>query len=413
MKKHLEFIDEKSAKFWEIAIKGTTITTSYGKIDSNGKSTTKELETEEEAQKEFEKQLRSKLKKGYEEVIGHDFQDGKTNEERYFTKEQLSNEDIFYYIKQIKDSGGNDGDGNGYTIDELVQSFQIKPINAILFTLAEEKPIIPYDIFSNHTLSVIEKKQINKFLPNKDLIKKNIRPVDKKLINQLKKQILENAKELSFNEAALLLKEKPIFNKIYDNNTFENVIYYEGDLNLPELNLGDLNIGCLIVNGNLSVENSVAINETTTCLFVSGDVKAKSIFTAGGVTVGGNLTLRDSLVGDYNDGSTTVLGNLEAYFVLTQEYYFEFCGSVNVKYAISSSITYDLDLGPNVIKCDDILLKDFFELLHPSFLACIDTDSKVFLNTLVAQSRQVNLWDYFEGYSLYRYISQGSSMFVD
>jgi len=67
MKKHLEYQDEKSTKFWEIEIKGTIITTSYGKIGATGKKSSKDLGTEEKAQKEFDKLVKSKTKKGYKE----------------------------------------------------------------------------------------------------------------------------------------------------------------------------------------------------------------------------------------------------------------------------------------------------------------------------------------------------------
>jgi len=69
MKKHLEYKDEKTAKFWEIELEGMSITTTYGKIGTDGKSTTKELATEEKALKEFEKLVKSKTRKGYKEPV--------------------------------------------------------------------------------------------------------------------------------------------------------------------------------------------------------------------------------------------------------------------------------------------------------------------------------------------------------
>jgi len=139
---------------------------------------------------------------------------------------------------------------------------------------------------------------------------------------------------------------------------------------------------------------------------VTGNVNAKSIFTAGGIVVGGDLILRDSLVGDYNDSGTFVFGKLEACFVFTSDYFFEFYGDVNAKYVVSD-VSYELALGTKVTKCNDMLLSDFFKLLHPSFLKSIDTKSTVFLNSPVVKA----LVHYFDVSSLYRYISQGNTLF--
>ncbi len=62
---YLEYKDEKSNKFWEITITGNTHTVRYGKIGSEGQSKTKEFASEEEAEKDAEKLVSSKKKKGY------------------------------------------------------------------------------------------------------------------------------------------------------------------------------------------------------------------------------------------------------------------------------------------------------------------------------------------------------------
>jgi predicted DNA-binding WGR domain protein len=67
MKHYLEFIDEKSNKFWEITQEGNSFTARYGKIGSDGQTQTKSFTSEETAQKEAEKLLKEKLKKGYAE----------------------------------------------------------------------------------------------------------------------------------------------------------------------------------------------------------------------------------------------------------------------------------------------------------------------------------------------------------
>ena len=63
-----EFDDGKSSKFWEIAVSGTKVTTTWGRIGTDGQSKTKDLGTEAKATAEVAKQIKSKTGKGYEEV---------------------------------------------------------------------------------------------------------------------------------------------------------------------------------------------------------------------------------------------------------------------------------------------------------------------------------------------------------
>ena len=67
MKKHLEYKDEKSHKFWEIEVAGTQFTVTYGRVGTDGTSKTKEFDTEEKTQKEADKIIAQKIKKGYKE----------------------------------------------------------------------------------------------------------------------------------------------------------------------------------------------------------------------------------------------------------------------------------------------------------------------------------------------------------
>ncbi len=66
-----EFVEGKSSKFWEIDLDGTSFTTTYGRIGTEGQSSLKEYDSEEKAQKEYEKLVAEKVKKGYELVSGN------------------------------------------------------------------------------------------------------------------------------------------------------------------------------------------------------------------------------------------------------------------------------------------------------------------------------------------------------
>ena len=68
MKKYLEYKDDKSSKFWQIEIAGNTHTVTYGKIGTDGTEKTKEFSNEDAAQKDAEKLIDSKKKKGYVNV---------------------------------------------------------------------------------------------------------------------------------------------------------------------------------------------------------------------------------------------------------------------------------------------------------------------------------------------------------
>jgi predicted DNA-binding WGR domain protein len=66
--KRFEYNDDKSNKFWEISISENSHTVCYGRVGTNGQQKTKEFDSEEEAQKDADKLIKSKVKKGYVEV---------------------------------------------------------------------------------------------------------------------------------------------------------------------------------------------------------------------------------------------------------------------------------------------------------------------------------------------------------
>ncbi|MBL4632429.1 MAG: WGR domain-containing protein [Kofleriaceae bacterium] len=68
---YLLFADDKSHKFWEISYGDDgNIQTRWGKVGTNGQAKTKSLASLEDANKEAAKQIKGKLKKGYEEQDG-------------------------------------------------------------------------------------------------------------------------------------------------------------------------------------------------------------------------------------------------------------------------------------------------------------------------------------------------------
>jgi len=62
---HLEFEEGTSSKFWRARVEGKTLYVNYGKIGSNGQTQVKDFGDGAGAQKEFDKLVREKRKKGY------------------------------------------------------------------------------------------------------------------------------------------------------------------------------------------------------------------------------------------------------------------------------------------------------------------------------------------------------------
>lgn len=66
-KRYFEFVEGSSSKFWEISLEGTSVITRYGRIGSDGQTSVKDFDSDAKAQKEYDKLVGEKTKKGYEE----------------------------------------------------------------------------------------------------------------------------------------------------------------------------------------------------------------------------------------------------------------------------------------------------------------------------------------------------------
>ena len=62
---HLEFEEGTSSEFWRARVEGKTLYVNYGKIGSNGQTQVKDFGDGSGAQKEYDKLVREKRKKGY------------------------------------------------------------------------------------------------------------------------------------------------------------------------------------------------------------------------------------------------------------------------------------------------------------------------------------------------------------
>lgn len=66
--RRFEFVDDKSAKFWEVSVIAKSVEVKFGKIGTNGQTQMKDFEASDEALKHAEKLVHEKLKNGYQEV---------------------------------------------------------------------------------------------------------------------------------------------------------------------------------------------------------------------------------------------------------------------------------------------------------------------------------------------------------
>jgi predicted DNA-binding WGR domain protein len=65
--RYFEFSEGTSNKFWQIWLEGTSVMTKYGRIGASGSQTVKDLGDDAKANKEYDKLVNEKTKKGYEE----------------------------------------------------------------------------------------------------------------------------------------------------------------------------------------------------------------------------------------------------------------------------------------------------------------------------------------------------------
>jgi len=65
---HLEFEEGTSSKFWRARLEGKTLYVNYGKIGTNGQTQVKDLGDASAAAAEYDKLVREKRKKGYQDA---------------------------------------------------------------------------------------------------------------------------------------------------------------------------------------------------------------------------------------------------------------------------------------------------------------------------------------------------------
>jgi hypothetical protein len=97
----------------------------------------------------------------------------------------------------------------------------------------------------------------------------------------------------------------------------------DGDLHIAgDLILVTENVFVLAVNGSLVVDGLYRdYDSPESFLLVSGDMRARDVITMGYLNVDGSLTT-GTLIGDYNDGTARIGGDVRARVFYGEEHYF-------------------------------------------------------------------------------------------
>jgi predicted DNA-binding WGR domain protein len=115
----LVYKTDSSNKFWKISVKGKSYTLTYGKVGSIGSVKTKEFYSVEACQKESEKLIQSKFKKGYIMVQAA----------RQIIKESTMTEALFW---ELLDRCKKNGDDIDEQMEWLVSHLSKRPVKDIV-----------------------------------------------------------------------------------------------------------------------------------------------------------------------------------------------------------------------------------------------------------------------------------------
>lgn len=119
MEKLLIYQNSSSHKFWRINVIGNSFTVIYGKVGTVGAIQTKQFDSPEKCEKEANKLINSKLKKGY--IIAENTED--------IIKESTMTEELFW---ELIGSAKKKGDDPEEQVEWLISHLSRKPVRDII-----------------------------------------------------------------------------------------------------------------------------------------------------------------------------------------------------------------------------------------------------------------------------------------
>jgi hypothetical protein len=137
----------------------------------------------------------------------------------------------------------------------------------------------------------------------------------------------------------------------------------DGDLRIEgDLELRAEGAWVLVVLGDLIVGGAYSdSDDPESFLLVIGSMTARDVVTAGWLEVHGNLDVANHLIGDYNDCSAYVGGNVRARLLYPEEHHFEIAGEVHVEHALGIRSRVKAANAPAFIEMDDKRLLELFD----------------------------------------------------
>jgi hypothetical protein len=139
-----------------------------------------------------------------------------------------------------------------------------------------------------------------------------------------------------------------------------DVLFADGDLHVPgDLDLTDERAYLLVVHGDLTVGGCYCdSDDPESFLLVTGDMRARDVVTAGWLEVHGDLHT-GRLIGDYNDCSALIGGNVHAELFYGEEHWFTVGGRVDASAVVGRPrMSGDHPAG---LDLDDVRLLEYFD----------------------------------------------------
>ncbi|GAA4698808.1 hypothetical protein [Phytohabitans rumicis] len=149
-----------------------------------------------------------------------------------------------------------------------------------------------------------------------------------------------------------------------------DVLLVDGDLHVPgDLDLSDERAYLLVVRGDLTVGGYYGdSDDPESFLLVTGDMRARDVVTGGWLEVHGDLHT-GRLIGDYNDCSALIGGDVHAELFYGEEHWFTVEGRVNANVVVGSPRMSGK--APAGLELDDVRLLEYFD----RELLCVDDDT--------------------------------------
>ena len=140
-----------------------------------------------------------------------------------------------------------------------------------------------------------------------------------------------------------------------------DILLVDDDLHVPgDLDLTQERAYLLVVLGDLVVDGVYGdSDDPESFLLVTGNMRARDVVTAGWLEVHGDLST-DRLIGDYNDCSAYIGGDVHALLFYGEEHHFTIGGALSAN-AVIGRPRLEIATSPAVIDLDDVRMLEHFD----------------------------------------------------